>query len=228
MNLEVKDLLTVLVGSRAHGLSNDDSDYDYRTVFVQPTSELLKVGGVVHKSSWREADETSRIDDTGWEIRHFLELATHSNPTILEVFLAPIESATADGERLRALFPHVWSGEAAKNAFIGYGLNQRKKFLDNKDKRRAKYATAYLRTLIWGTELLTTGTFTVRIAYQADKGILLRRYRDGDFEVGEVIDTCLHWQELLESAWDQSPYKFKVPDMDKINEFLLDLRRQEW
>ncbi|MBI2020193.1 nucleotidyltransferase domain-containing protein [Candidatus Daviesbacteria bacterium] len=34
-------ILKVLVGSKAHGLANKDSDTDYRGVFVESTSEIL-------------------------------------------------------------------------------------------------------------------------------------------------------------------------------------------
>lgn len=35
----MKQVLKVLVGSRAHGLHNQDSDFDYRGVYVAPTSD---------------------------------------------------------------------------------------------------------------------------------------------------------------------------------------------
>jgi predicted nucleotidyltransferase len=33
----MKQILKVLVGSRAHDLYTEDSDYDYRGVFIYPT-----------------------------------------------------------------------------------------------------------------------------------------------------------------------------------------------
>mgnify|MGYP001501964861 CR=1 FL=1 len=44
---ELYFILKVLVGSRAHGLSTETSDYDYRGVFVQPTETILSLGGKV-------------------------------------------------------------------------------------------------------------------------------------------------------------------------------------
>lgn len=143
----MKKILKVLVGSRAHGLHNEDSDHDYRGVFIQPTSEILKLGKTKRHTSWIEG----KIDDTSWELGHFLQMAVKCNPTILEVFLSPIEEETEDCKELRALFPHVWNSNDVKNAFIGYGLNQRKKFLDGKDNRPNKFAAAYLRSLVCGS-----------------------------------------------------------------------------
>jgi len=44
MDKDKKIILKVLVGSRAHGLANKDSDYDYRAVYVLPTSKILSLG----------------------------------------------------------------------------------------------------------------------------------------------------------------------------------------
>src|SRR5687768_1695702 len=78
-------ILRCIVGSTAHGLANENSDIDYRGVFVVPTSDLLSIGGVTQQTSWIEG----QVDDTSWEIGHFLKMATKCNPTVLEVFLAP-------------------------------------------------------------------------------------------------------------------------------------------
>ena len=209
------------MGSQAHGLANKDSDFDYRGVFVQPTAEILALGPKRNHTSWIEGN----IDDTSYEIGHFLFLATKSNPTILEVFLAPIEEADDIGMEMRSLFPHVWDSTDVRNAFIGYGLNQRKKFLDNKDNKREKYAAAYLRVLYNAYELLKTGTFTVRIA-DTPVGETVRKFKSGDFTVGEVVQITSEWQIKVEEMYEKS--EKRVPDKDKINEFLLKVRRENW
>ena len=43
-----KEILKVLVGSRAHELHNKNSDYDYRGVFVLPTSEIFSLNYKIH------------------------------------------------------------------------------------------------------------------------------------------------------------------------------------
>lgn len=217
-------ILKVIVGSRAHGTFNADSDTDYRAVYVQPTAEILSLGAKYKGTHWVEGDKE---DNTAWELGHFLHLATHSNPTILEVFLAPSVSATDLGLELRKLFPYVWSSTNVMNAFIGYSLNQRKKFLERKDLRPAKYATAYLRTLYNGYELLKTGTFTINIM-NTPAGLDVLKYKQGKYEsVGAVIDKCDEWETKLKEAYDAQATADKLHETnyDKVNEFLLKVRK---
>lgn len=226
-------ILKVVVGSRAHGLADPDSDYDYRGVFLHTTSALLSLGPKPRDTSWLEgvpipayvADTASgRIDDTAWELGHFLNLATHCNPTILEVFTAPVDTATEDGMRLRALLPYVWNPKAVRDAFVGYGVNQRKKMLDGKDGRGSKYASAYLRVLYQATMLLTEGRLPVDMTDTPIFGTL-KKWRGGEFSLGEVIDQCKKWESRVQIAW---PICNHAPDLAKVNDFLLDVRRRNW
>ncbi len=210
-------ILRTIVGSRAHGLATPQSDTDYRGVFIQPTKEILSIGGHTKTTNWIE----DKNDDTSFEIGHFLTLSLQSNPTILETYLAPVDFATEDGIALRQLFPYVWSSQRVKDAFCGYGFNQRKKMLEDKDKRPNKYAAAYLRVLYNAYELLSTGAFTVGIA-NTEVGETVRRFKEGNFTHGECIDVCREWQAKVEQAFLDNPVH--EPNVDKINEFLLKIR----
>ena len=153
------NLLKVLVGSRAHKLHTPKSDIDVRGVFVVPTQDLLKVSSNPKSTHWIEG----KNDDISWELGKFLMMATKCNPTILECFKAPIQDGAhlPYGTMLQDLFPYVWNSKGVRDAFIGYSLSQRKKFLEKKDNRAPKYAVAYLRTLYNAWELLETRTFSV-------------------------------------------------------------------
>lgn len=221
---EQNTILKVLIGSQAHGLANEDSDFDYRGVFVVPTTDILKIGSKVHSTSWIEGKD----DDTSWEIGHFLNLATKCNPTILEVFFAPITESTELGIELRSLFPYVWNADAVVNAFVGYGLNQRKKFLDQKDSRPGKYACAYLRTLYQAWELLRTGQFTVKVS-ETEIGNTLKKWRKGQWTFGEVIQICHEWEQKVRAVHETLPiFERKETDVEKINKFLIKVRQINW
>lgn len=218
-------ILKVLVGSHAHGLAMPESDYDYRAVFVQPTAELLGIGSKPVSNQWIEGD----IDNTAYEIGHFLFLATKSNPTILETFVAPRQNTTGDvyprGTGLRELFPYVWDSTAALNAFTGYGYNQRKKFLDNKDQRAHKYAVAWLRTLILARELFTAGTMTLDLTGHPEYE-RLREWKAGNWKLGEVMEVTNAWLIAVHEAYDR--HEKRQPDLVRVNGFLLDIRREFW
>ena len=46
------EILKVLVGSRAHGLADEDSDYDYRGVYVNATTDILSIGHKYKGNHW--------------------------------------------------------------------------------------------------------------------------------------------------------------------------------
>jgi hypothetical protein len=232
---QMKTILKALVGSRAHGLHNDKSDFDYRGVFVVPTSTILSLGYKEKATSWLEGQGE---DATSYELHHFLNLATRSNPSILEVLVSPVTEDTIEGATLRALFPYVWNSKDVLNSFVGYGKNQQKKYLDNKDNRPGKYACAYLRVLLLGIELLKYGTMTVDIAKQQDilglnlpdltgrsnKQILLE-VKNNMFSKGTVINWAEEFMEIIKSYADNSN---KETDMNKVNDFLLETRKANW
>ena len=220
-----RPILKVLDGSRAHGLSTPDSDYDYRGVFLTPTKELLKLNAPKVTTNWKEGDTKQAADNTMWELGHFLNLATHCNPTILEVFKGPVEDATEIGRSLRRLFPRVWNSRGVRDAFRGYGLNQRKKFLDKKDSRPHKYATAYLRTLVQAWYLLTLGELIVDMS-DTDEFETLKRFKAGEYEMGEVIQKCFDWENKVNEAYEHNPDK--ITDIDQCNAWLLKVRKSHW
>lgn len=215
-------ILKTLVGSRAHGLDTPESDYDYRGVFTVPTSDILSLGYKEKATSWVEGQGE---DATSYELRHFLTLAAHSNPSILEVMVSPVVESTPAGDELRGLFPYVWNSTDVYNAFTGYSHNQQKKMLDNKDNRWNKYGVAYLRVLWMAYELLTKGTMSVRIENKVHLN-LLWDIKNKKVKPGEIIDICEEVKLTVKDAYDQNPNK--KTDYDKLNEFLLKVRKENW
>jgi len=216
-------LFQALVGSRAHGLNDPDSDYDYRGVFIVPTVEILRLGANPKTTSWIEGD----VDDTQWELGHFLHLATKCNPTILEAFVSPIKETTETGDALRALLPLVWNSRGVHDAFRGYSTNQRKKFLEDKDGRAWKYAVAYIRTLWMGTFLLEQGVLPINIqAYNQDMHKTLLKIRHAGMSKGDVVDIATAWEDRITSAYEKHPNK--ETDIEAVNDFLIETRWRYW
>ena len=77
----MRTLHKVLVGSRLHGLNNEDSDYDYRGFFVVDLVEILSPFRKLQNTSWIE----DKVDDTNYELGNFLKMCSTGNPSALEV-----------------------------------------------------------------------------------------------------------------------------------------------
>ena len=225
------EILKVLVGSQAHGLATPKSDYDYRGVWVAPTREFFTAGQrKVQETSWIEGLQ----DDTGHELGKFLFLATKSNPNILEVFLSPradvLDPNNSDpynlGDELRGHFDQTWSSVGVYHAYVNYSNNQEKKFRANEEQRKKNgFATAYLRALFQGWELLTTGTFHVNIT---DTEIFetAKRFKAGEYTPGEVINECDKCKEKIHQAYRANPNK--ETDYKSLDAFLQKVRKEYW
>ncbi len=238
------EILKVLVGSKAHGLDTPESDTDYRSVFAVPTPDLLKMHAPRTFKGWQEGEDE---DNSGYEIGHFLELASTSNPSILEVFKAPMQEpemafTVKNGQTLQNLFQYVWSAQRVADAFGGYSHNQRKKFLENKDGRQWKFAVAYIRVLLQGIELLSTGDFDVKIKdwYAAVPNMAslrmgmgswvdyLRRVKVGTYSKGTIIDIAESLRIGLDDLALTGPFKDHQKDEAPLNQFLLEVRGELW
>lgn len=243
MNNKKIIILKTSIGSHAHGLATPESDYDYRGVYVNSTSEILSLNYKYKGSNWIEGQE----DNTSYEIGHFLQLALKCNPSILEVFKAPVvkedyktlynmEEEQAEcvfpqikiGRELRELFPYIWNPQGVYDAFVGYGLNQRKKMLDNHLDRWNKYGVAYVRTLINLISLLKTKDFTL-VVPEEYRSICLE-IKNKKWTVGQIIDLtdkftaeAEYWLRTYESGELK-----QEPDPKKVNEFLLKVRKEFW
>jgi predicted nucleotidyltransferase len=82
----------VLVGSRLHGVHNDQSDHDWRGIHVSPLGNLISPFAKTANTIWIEGDQ----DNTSYELNEFTKLATHGNATILEVFFSDQIAETSD------------------------------------------------------------------------------------------------------------------------------------
>ena len=231
------EILRVLCGSRAYGLHDEDSDYDYHGVYVVPTHKILSIGYNLKETSWIEGQDQ---DNTAWEVGHFLKMAIQCNPTVLETFVAPVEQSpwipvVSGGEinfghRILALFPHVLSRQRIYDAFRGYASNQRKKMFEpygeDKERRAIKASVAYIRSLYHGTVLLANGMYSPLISQHKFRTELLE-IKAGKWGKGAIIALSEDWEGRLKEAYENSTVQLEA-DLDTINAELLDIRKELW
>lgn len=83
----VKILYCAEAGSRATGLSSEDSDYDVRFIYKRRLTDYLKLETVRDVIEW-QCDDT--LDISGWDIKKALTLGYRSNPSLFEWMSSPI------------------------------------------------------------------------------------------------------------------------------------------
>lgn len=215
----MKSILTVLIGSRAHNTNDENSDYDRRGIFVTPTSEILSIGGKKDQTSWIEG----KTDDVMYEVKKFLEMSVKCNPSILEIYGAPVIKSTGLGIELRELFPHIWNKAGVFNAFRGYGCNQRKKFFEDKDTKADKYLAAWMRTLWQAIQLFNTGKIVVDFFGTSIYNDLLE-IKSGHYKKADKLELIFSLERTLEQAYKDAPDK--ETDLEKVNKFLLKVRNE--
>ena len=229
-------IMKCLVGSKAYKLDNEFSDTDTKSVFLWPTSKILKIGVEPKIKQTVKEDE----DNMSMEMEHFLRLSLSSNPTILELYKSPIlESDNIEmANELRNLFPYVFSSKGVYNAYFGYSRSQHKRMFNESNvfKERSKLAVAHLRVLIQGIELLRTGTFSVEVLDKYDVliglkehhswNVYLKDIKNGLVDIGQIINTSELLKAELDKAYQENPNKEK--DLEPVNNFLLKIRKEYW
>jgi predicted nucleotidyltransferase len=214
-------LLKCLVGSRAHGLHGPDSDYDYRGVHLVPTSDILRFDSKYSPTSWIEG----KVDETSYELAHFLQLCTKANPSVLEVLVShEVIEELPYAQEMRELLPYMYNPANAFDAFAGYSKNQQKKMLENHLDRRNKYGVAYVRTAFNLVALLKFGTFSLEVTDEPLR-CHLENIKANQYSNGQILDVA---DRYLLRAKDLLPTVENKQDLNKINEFLLRVRKENW
>jgi len=157
----MENVITALVGSRAHGLEHPDSDYDWRGVFKEPLNVHLSPFRKVKNNHWIEGDE----DNTAYELIQFIKGCCQSNPNYLEVVYAPeFKNLSPIGKELIDNKHRFLSAQRVFDSHRGYAMNQYKKMnLFEPDDRTAKFCVAYIRSLHNGAQLLKHGEMTINL-----------------------------------------------------------------
>ena len=212
----MKVIHKVVVGSRLHNLYNEDSDFDYRGVFMHSLRDLISPFKKLKNTSWIEGDE----DNTSYELADFCKAATKGNMTILEVLFSNMVVDTTDvGKEMVENRVKFLDSSRIFHASKGYAHNQYKKMnLFEPDKRTPKFAVAYLRVLIQANELLKRGEFSPQITDERDF-LLEVKYNWNNSMIPELSRKFEYWQVKLADTFANNHDRFS-PDTEWIEDFL--------
>jgi len=218
-DLESLVIYRCVVGSRAYGLDNDESDTDRRGIYLAPAELQWSLFGAP------EQFEDNTTQSCYWELQKFLIMALKANPNILECLYSPmIEKVTPLGEELVAARKGFLS-QMIFQTFNGYAMSQFKKIeqdIRNHGEVRWKHAMHLLRLLLTGAATLREARVPVRVEAHRDRLLAVKR---GEMQWLEVDA----WRKELHRDFERALAETKLPerpDYEASNHFLIRARRE--
>jgi uncharacterized protein len=217
-NLYDRVIYRCIIGSRAYGLDDEQSDIDYRGVFL-PAAEL-------HWSLYGVPDqiESHPTQEHYWELQRFLVLALKANPNVLECLYTPlVEKTTPLAEELLAM-REAFLSRLVYQTYNGYVTSQFKKMqadLRNQGRVKWKHVMHLIRLLISGIRVLRDGYVPVRVEEHREALLAIKR--------GETPwEETERWRLALHAEFDQALVKTNLPerpDYQRANSLLVKARR---
>jgi uncharacterized protein len=208
-----------VIGSRAYGLEGDQSDTDYRGIFLPSTESHWSLYGVPDQIE-REATQ-----EQYWEIQRFLVLALKANPNVLECLYTPlVEKTTPLADELLQM-RSVFLSRLVYQTYNGYVMSQFKKMqadIRNQGQVKWKHVMHLIRLLISGISVLQRGFLPVRVDQQQREQLLA--IKRGELPWNETEK----WRLSLHQDFDQALHETSLPerpDYEQANAFLIKARR---
>lgn len=207
-----------IVGSRAYGLDDSESDTDRRGIYLPPAQMHWSLYGVPEQLDYNATEEVY------WEAQKFVVLALKANPNVLECLYTPlVESATPLAIELLDLRGRFLS-KMVYQTYNGYVLSQFKKLqadIRNKGDVKWKHVMHLLRLLLAGVKALGECHVPVHVGSNRDRLLAIKR--------GEIpFEECEAWRRELHREFDMALTNTKLPerpDYEAANGWLLCARR---
>jgi hypothetical protein len=213
------DIYRCVVGSRAYGLDDADSDTDRRGIYLPPAT--------VHWSLFGLPDQLENPDNEEcyWELQKFLVMALKANPNVLECLYSPIvETATPLAREMLNLRDRFLSTRVYQT-YNGYVASQFKKLesdLHNRGEVKWKHVMHLIRLLLSGITVLREATVPVRVP--DDHRQTLRSIKRGQIPWNDINQWRLDLHKQFDAALSQTKLPDR-PDYDRVNELLIKARR---
>lgn len=208
-----------VIGSRAYGLAEVESDVDRRGIYLPSADLHWSLYGVPEQLENHETQEAY------WELQKFVILALKANPNVLECLYTPlIEKATSFAEELLGM-KSIFLSRLVYQTYNGYVMSQFKKMqagLRNHGKVKWKHVMHLIRLLLSGIGVLREGFVPVKVDVHRDRLLAIRR--------GEVPwEDVEKWRLSLHQEFNASFASTKLPerpDYERANAFLIRARRR--
>ncbi len=207
-----------VVGSRAYGMDDANSDTDRRGIYLPSAQMHWSLYGIPEQIENKEAQECY------WEFQKFLILALKANPNVLECLYTPlVETATPLAQELLNI-RDIFLSQLVYQTYNSYVLSQFKKMeqdLRTTGNIRWKHAMHLIRLLLSGITILKHGFVPVRVEDDRDR-LLAIKYQQVSW------DEVNHWRLRLHQEFDctfMTTHLPERPDYEKANAFLIRARQ---
>ena len=207
-----------VVGSRAYGLDDDQSDTDRRGVYLPPADRHRSLYGVPKQL------ENPDTEETYWEIQKFLVLALKGNPNVLECLYTPLVEHVSPLAQEMLDMRASFLSRTVYQTYNGYVLSQFKKLqadLRNRGGVKWKHVMHLIRLLLAGITVLEDGVVPVDVGPHRDRLLAIKR---GE----EPFDEVEAWRLHLHKRFDAAAVNTKLPerpDYERANALLILARR---
>ena len=218
-NLYERVIYRCIIGSRAYGLDDEQSDTDYRGIFLPPADLHWSLYGVPDQIECHETQEHY------WEFQRFLVLALKANPNVLECLYSPlVEKTTPLADELLQM-RSVFLSKLVYQTYNGYVMSQFKKMqadLRNQGQVKLKHVMHLIRLLISGISVLKHGFVPVHVEEHRDQLLAIKR---GGLSWAETEK----WRLSLHKEFDRAHAETSLPDRpdyEKVNTLLVSARKR--
>jgi len=207
-----------VVGSKAFGLDDENSDTDRRGIYLPPAE--------VHWSMFSvpEQIESKETEECYWELQKFLMLALKANPNILECLFTPLVEYQSELAIELLSIRRIFLSKLVYQTYNGYVMSQFKKLesdLRSTGDVKWKHAMHLIRLLLQGIEILREADLIVRVSENRRK---LLQIKNAELDWCEANE----WRVKLHREFDEAFAKTNLPenpDYGRANEFLIKARR---
>jgi uncharacterized protein len=207
-----------VVGSKAYGLDDENSDIDRRGIYLPPAELHWSLYGIPEQLEHKIEQECY------WELQKFLILALKANPNVLECLYSPIVETETSVSAALLEIREIFLSKLVYQTYNSYVLSQFKKMeqdLRNQGEIRWKHAMHLIRLLLSGITILQDGFVPVRIEPYRDR-LLAIKYQQLSWQEVNAWRLSLHGSFDRAFSTTQLPER---PDYEKANAFLIQARR---
>lgn len=216
MGKHLNIILQGITGSTAYGLATPTSDIDRHGIFLAPTRAILGVVPI------QESVVTTDPDVALHEVGKFVRLAMKANPTILELLWLESYEVLHPAAQLLVDNRDAFLSKIIYKSYGGYAIHQARRlnargdsYSSDTKNRTAKHSRHCMRLLQQGSQLLKTGTMSVKVANRDDL------FAFGELPISDIVDRFEREFKEFDAIQTHLPDK---PDVERINRLLLEIR----